>query len=113
MGIYEAEPHVERGPVKRLLLILSLVILIVSVAACAPESSGSGEGDGLHTIVPNVIGLDEEAARGVLEEAGYAVGEVSVDQTTDVEPGTVIEQSPIASTSLPRDAEVDLVIAGP
>lgn len=98
---------------KRLVIMLALMLLLATMAACAPQSSGDGEGDGLHSVVPSVIGLDESAARDALDEAGYAVGEVSVDLTSDAEPGTVIEQDPIASTSLPRDGEVDIVVAGP
>ncbi|MBW6467622.1 MAG: PASTA domain-containing protein [Anaerosomatales bacterium] len=98
---------------KRLVIVLALMLLLSTTAGCAPQSSGSGEGDGLHSIVPSVIGLDETAARDALDEAGYVVGEVSVDLTSDAEPGTVIEQDPIASTSLPREAEVDIVVAGP
>lgn len=98
---------------KRFALLLTIVLLTLPIAACAPQSSGSSEGDGLHSIVPSVVGLDEEAARDALADAGYAVGEVSTRTSDDAEAGTVIEQSPIASTSAPRESEVDLVIAGP
>jgi eukaryotic-like serine/threonine-protein kinase len=99
--------------VKRLVLLLAILLLVVSVTACAPQSSGSGEGDGLHSIVPTVVGLDETEARSAIEDAGYTVGDVSVVAMPEAEPGTVVEQDPIASTSLPREAEVDIVIAGP
>lgn len=113
MGIYRSEPFVERGPVKRLVLIVTLLLLALSVTACAPETSGTNGGDGLHSIVPDVVGLDEADAATALAEAGYTVGEISTDPSADAEPGTVIEQTPIASTSAPRDSAVDLVVAGP
>lgn len=113
MGIYRSGPCVEREPVKRLVMLPALLLLVVSVAACTPESSGTGEGDGLHSIVPDVVGMDEAGARGEIEDAGYAVGSVSTVAEPEAEPGTVVEQDPIASTSLPREAEVDIVIAGP
>lgn len=96
---------------RRLVLILAVSLLVVSMTSCA--SSGSGEEDGLHSTVPDVVGLDEAAARTELEEAGYTVGGVSTESATDAKPGTVVKQDPIASTSLPREAEVDIVIADP
>jgi beta-lactam-binding protein with PASTA domain len=113
MGIYRTRPYVEGEPVKRLAPILLLVVLALSIAACAPQSSGSGEGDGLHSIVPDVVGLDETEATAALEDAGYVVGGVTTEASDSSEPGTVISQEPIASTSAPRDSEVDLVVAGP
>lgn len=98
---------------KRLMPILLVALLALTLSACAPQSTGSGEGDGLHSIVPDVVGLDETDATSALEEAGYVVGEVVTEASADAEPGTVISQDPIASTSAPRESEVDLVIAGP
>ena len=98
---------------KRLAAILLLAVLALSMTACAPQSSGSGEGDGLHSIVPDVVGLTETEATAALEEAGYVVGDVTTEASDSSEPGTVISQEPIASTSAPRDSEVDLVVAGP
>jgi len=96
-----------------LLLIALLIVLLALVpAACAPQSSGSGD-DGLHSVVPDVVGLDEAAARSELEAAGYAVGEVTTEPSDAADPGTVISQDPIANTSAPRESEVDLVVAAP
>jgi beta-lactam-binding protein with PASTA domain len=113
MGIYRTRPHVEGEPVKRLAPILLLVVLSLSMTACAPQSSDSGDGDGLHSIVPDVVGLEESEAAAALEEAGYVIGEVTTEASDSSEQGTVISQEPIASTSAPRDSEVDLVVAGP
>lgn len=98
---------------KRLAPILLIVMLAWSMTACAPQSSDSGDGDGLHSIVPDVVGLDEAEATAALEDAGYVVGEVTTETSDSSETGTVISQEPIASTSAPRDSEVDLVVAGP
>jgi beta-lactam-binding protein with PASTA domain len=99
--------------VKRLVIVLSLLLSVVSVAACAPESSGTGEGDGLHSIVPDVVGLDETEARSEIEDAGYTVGRVTTEAEPAAEPGTVVKQDPIASTSLPLEAEVNIILAAP
>ncbi len=97
---------------KRLALTCSLAMILLLGGACTAPT-GSGESDGLHVTVPGVVGLEETDARSVLEEAGYVVGEVAVESAPDAEPGTVIEQSPIAAVSAPRGSSVDLVIAGP
>ncbi len=97
---------------KRIAPVLLTVLLALLLAACAPQSSGSGE-DGLHSIVPDVVGMDEAEAESALEEAGYVVGTVTTEDSDSADPGTVVSQDPIASTSAPRESEVDLVVAAP
>jgi serine/threonine-protein kinase len=62
--------------------------------------------------VPQLAGLTEEAARALIEEQGFVVGEVTSRLDNDVEEGLVIEQDPDAGEPAQPGAEVDLVISG-
>lgn len=100
---------------RRLALLALLALMLGSIAtgcATAPDDADP-VGDGLHLIVPSVAGLDESAAAEALSDAGYRIGEVTFEEAQGAEPGTVIKQDPIAGMSVPRDSEIDLVIAEP
>ena len=61
--------------------------------------------------VPDVVGLDEQAARAELEAAGFEV-EV-VEQSTDVveEDGVVLDQSPAGGASGPEGSVVTITVS--
>jgi eukaryotic-like serine/threonine-protein kinase len=61
--------------------------------------------------VPNVVGQSEDEARDTLRDAGLRVGEVTERESTDEEPGTVLEQDPADGGEVDRDSPVDLVVA--
>jgi beta-lactam-binding protein with PASTA domain len=61
--------------------------------------------------VPDVVGLDQAAAKKALEDVGLAVGEVTQKQTADAEPGMVLEQAPAAATQANQGTTVDFVVA--
>jgi eukaryotic-like serine/threonine-protein kinase len=61
--------------------------------------------------VPDVVGESEDGARNALQDAGLRVGEVTERESTDEEPGTVLEQDPAAGDEVDRDSAVDLVVA--
>ena len=61
--------------------------------------------------VPDVVGDSEDEARSALESVGLRAGEVSERESTDEEPGTVLEQDPAAGAEVDRDTPVDLVVA--
>ncbi len=64
--------------------------------------------------VPQLAGLTEEAARALIEEQGFVVGEVTTRFTTEEDEGLVIEQDPEAGEPAQPGATVDLVVsAGP
>jgi beta-lactam-binding protein with PASTA domain/predicted Ser/Thr protein kinase len=63
------------------------------------------------TKVPNVTGLQERAARTKLEDAGFRVDAVT-DTTTVAEKGTVLRQSPSASTAQPQGTTVVITVSG-
>ena len=88
-----------------------LAIALVLAIGCSPQGTSDGGGDGLHSVVPSVTGLSLSAAEMTLDDAGYVIGTVGGD--VDDPEAVVVEQSPIASTSLPWGGEVDLVVAAP
>ncbi|HET6497499.1 MAG TPA: PASTA domain-containing protein [Coriobacteriia bacterium] len=98
---------------KRAALALVLIVSLLAAAGCAPATDGTGEGGGSHGIVPDVIGMTEAEAGAALEEAGYVVGDVTTAESAYSDPGTVVSQDPIASSSVAAESEVDLVIAAP
>ncbi len=61
--------------------------------------------------VPDVVGQSEDEARDTLRDAGLRVGEVTERESTDEEPGTVLEQDPADGGKVDRDSPVDLVVA--
>ena len=59
--------------------------------------------------VPDVLGMDEEAARSTLEEAGF-IPNVE-DKDSDEPEGTVIQQSPGGGSELAKNEEVTIVVS--
>ena len=57
--------------------------------------------------IPQVVGLDVEAARRMMEQAGLTVGRVS--ETGEGEPGTVTETNPPQGTATTPDTPVNIV----
>ena len=68
-------------------------------------SKGSKEG-----LVPNVIGMQEDDVEAFLKEHGYELGNVRVE-TSPEEAGLVLEQSPVAGTSLDKESKIDIVVS--
>ena len=60
--------------------------------------------------VPNLIGQEEQAARQLIEESNFTVGNVTTRPDPAPE-GQVVEQSPEANVMAGRDAPIDLVIS--
>ena len=91
------------------ILGLATVLLVAIVASgCSASDEANGpEGDGLHSTVPNVIGLAVFDASQALEDAGYASPALT-GVASDEPSGTVIDQDPVAGTSLPRGGIVEL-----
>jgi serine/threonine-protein kinase len=61
--------------------------------------------------VPDVVGQSEDEARDTLRDAGLRAGKVTERESTDEEPGTVLEQDPADGGKVDRDSPVDLVVA--
>jgi eukaryotic-like serine/threonine-protein kinase len=63
------------------------------------------------TTVPDVIGQSRAAAEATLTNAKLAAGTITQQTSTEQSPGTVLEQSPAAGTSLPAAGTVNLTVA--
>lgn len=61
--------------------------------------------------VPDLVGLQEEAARQRIEVVGLTVGLVHIRPPAGGRPGTILDQRPAAGVLLPRGARVDLTVA--
>src|ERR1700761_1134090 len=74
-------------------------------------SSGGGAGAS-PLVVPNVVAQAEADANTIIAAAGLKVGNGTFQTTTEVAPGAVISQSPVAGTPTTSGSAVDLVING-
>jgi beta-lactam-binding protein with PASTA domain len=63
------------------------------------------------TTVPDVVGQSRAAAEATLTNAKLAAGAITQQTSTEQSPGTVLEQSPAADSSLPDGGTVNLTIA--
>jgi eukaryotic-like serine/threonine-protein kinase len=63
------------------------------------------------TTVPDVVGQSRAAAEATLTNAKLAAGAITQQTSTEQSPGTVLEQSPAADSSLPAGGTVNLTIA--
>jgi serine/threonine-protein kinase len=60
--------------------------------------------------VPNVVGKQEDAARQILENAGFTVKVFYDNAPTDKETGTVLEQTPEAGTTQSSGTQIVLIV---
>ncbi len=63
------------------------------------------------TSVPDVLGQSRAAAEASLTNAKLAAGTITQQTSAEQSPGTVIEQSPPAGSSLPAGGKVNLTVA--
>jgi len=67
---------------------------------------------GTETVaVPPVVGLSEEEARRVIEDAELVVGDVDEEPDPNIEEGFVISSSPVAGQEISPAIPVDLVVS--
>lgn len=78
-------------------------LLVVNVDVASVSSPGV-------TVIPNLVGLQANAASGALATAQLVVGTVSTQAST-LPVGQVLSQSPIAGTSVPVGSAVDFAKA--
>lgn len=96
---------------KRLALVIALsVVLLVSVA-CA--TTGTGQGDGLHSTIPDIVGLEQTQAEGQLSAKGYTLGDITKGPADGGAFATITKQDPIAGTSAPRGTKVNVTVTTP
>lgn len=70
-------------------------------------------GGAMEVTVPDVLGLDLEAARAQLEVAGLVADSAGSQALAGAAPGSVISQAPEAGAAVPGGSRVRLVIARP
>ncbi len=63
------------------------------------------------STVPDLVGQSRAAAEATLTNAKLAAGTVTQQTSSEQSPGTVLEQSPAAGTSLPAGGTVSFVVA--
>ena len=63
------------------------------------------------TTVPDVVGQSRAAAEATLTNAKLAAGAITQQTSSEQSPGTVLEQSPAAGSSLPAGGTVNLTVA--
>ena len=92
--------------------------VVVSSNPTAGRSLNPGSGVGIFVSVgtatiriPSVLGLTEEEARVLLEEAGLALGRVTRRTTNNHEPDLIFEQSPDEGTLSASGAAVNVTVA--
>lgn len=62
--------------------------------------------------VPDLVGQSANAARTMLSQIGLTLGSITVDSTSFYPAGTVVAQSPAASSSAPARSPVRITISG-
>ncbi len=68
-------------------------------------SKGSKEG-----LVPNVVGMQADDVESFLESHGYKLGNKKIT-TSPEEAGLVLEQDPVAGTTLDKESKVNIVVS--
>lgn len=61
--------------------------------------------------VPQLVGQTEEVAKGLIEEAGFVVGTVTLRPDPDVPAGQVIEQTPVAGVEISAGTPINIVVS--
>ena len=89
-------------------IVIGALVAILAIAGIALAVSGAFGGQ---TRVPNVTGQTEEAARQAIEAAGYVVGEVTEENSTDTVSGRVIRTDPAADSELAKGETVNIVVS--
>jgi len=84
--------------------IALIVVTVILVSAFGLAGCRGSE-------VPDVVGLRQDEAVRVLQDAGFKLGDVSAVATTTVEIGMVAAQDPPAGSSADEDTAVSLAIS--
>lgn len=102
-------------PSHPLRLLLALGALVAATVAClvwfagTAGFAGSSGADDREEVV-DVVGMDEQAARAALSDAGFVV-EVAPMRNVDVPAGEVFRQSPPGGTMTSEGTTIELVVS--
>jgi beta-lactam-binding protein with PASTA domain/predicted Ser/Thr protein kinase len=105
----------ERRRRRRIITIVTLLGLLLLAGAIALALVISGDDEEPPPVqqiaVPEVVGEEQAAAEGLLEDAGLVVGDVTTRTTDDeAEVGVVLESTPAPGVQVDEGSEVDLVV---
>ncbi len=106
--IDDTEGRGKRGVVYVLLILLALAALIGAVWFIAGQFAAE---ETRQVTVPEVVGLPQDLAEDTLEEAGLQLGSITQETSEDEEPGTVLDQDPLADELVDEGSRVNLVVA--
>jgi serine/threonine-protein kinase len=109
-GAEEEEPERKRraGP----LILLSLLIALLLAGAVYAGLQLFNDGPEVQQVsVPQLTGKTEAQAKRLLDRAGLQVGEVSEENSDEVEQGRVISQDPGATEQIEEGSAVDFVVS--
>ena len=94
------------GKGKIIAIVIAAIAVVAAVAVFALGALGSGGG----VKVPNVIGMDQDAAVQDLREAGFK--NIQTDQEfNEADEGTVVDQSPKSGEQVDKDATIYITIS--
>src|SRR5450755_5167102 len=86
-------------------LLASLLVLVVAGCGGSDGSSGSV------APVPDVAGFTQTAATTSINQAGLAVGTVTMQSSSTAASGEVISESPVAGTKVMIGSLVSLIVS--
>ena len=112
---WDDEDEAARKRKRRIIaIVVALAVLLLGGAiAAAIALSGDDEPPPTAQVaVPTLAGQTEAAARTAIEGAGLTVGEVTVEASTTVAEGSVIESDPSAGAQVDEGSAVNLVVSG-
>ena len=95
------------GKKKGIIGIIVGVIVVIAAVVIAINLFG-----GSKTIeVPNVVGMTTDEATETIQDAGFSVGSISQDYSSEVDEGLVMSQDPASDTKKEAKSKVNLVVS--
>ena len=111
-AVVPAVPQSEEEPRSRTGLIVLLgLLLVVLIAGAAYLLPRVFERAPEQVSAPNVIGKTEKQARALIGDAGLVVGSIDRENSSEVQAGRVINQSPAPASFVDPDSTVGLTIS--
>jgi beta-lactam-binding protein with PASTA domain len=100
---------------RRTIAIVAVVGLLLLAGAIALALALGGDDDPPPTVqqvqVPQVVGVQQATAEGLLTDANLEVGEITPRETDDeAQVGVVLESSPVPGAEVEQGSSVDLVV---
>ena len=90
------------------LAAIAILALLVGAALFGPMLFSSAPEE---NAVPNVVDLTRKQAVQRIEDAGFEVGKVDKEASTDFRKGLVMAQDPDPQTMLPPGSEIDITVS--